>query len=355
MDRLKKTLDKIKEALAIADVEDSPSLPDWIAEGKSGFKILSAQDKADNPQMADLDWIGWYTNNFKDLEGEIISEYALRDYVEGVRSGEIPYPELWFSHIIGTKHGTATKLWHVGHFVIAGGKFEDETANPLVKAMKSWYAKRDVITMSHGFMYDPAMKMNGVYYQLETYEISSLIAGSEANPYTKFEVNDMSKKKQTVSDEQMALLKRELGDDMAALVASRAEDYGEELRELGASFKSLPTGAAGDVGSAVLTLYAISKELVDTLQEANKQKADKLGDVDNRMEALENKVGDLADSVLRMTQAFKDLTKRQPAASKSKATDVGDDDEADRLEEENNAEDEEGKPKSVLAKWREKS
>lgn len=351
MDKLRSTLQQMKSLLSnIPDVEDSPSIASWIAAGNGGFKLLSQKDKADNPMLSGYDWLGWYTNNFKDLEDEIISEYALREYVNGVRAGEIPYPQLWFSHIIGTQHGKASKLWQLGHFVVAAGTFDDEASNPLVKSLKSWYANRDTITMSHGFMYDPAMKMNGVYYQLETYEISSLVAGSEANPYTRFEVNEM-KNKQQISDVQMSLLKTELGEDIAELVASRAETYGEELRNRGTSFKSLPDVEAGDTQSAAVALYVIAKELSTKLSAMNKAKEEKLGDVDNRMEAVENALGDIGDKLLRLTEAFTALTKRQPSATRSKATIVDDDDEeANRLETENNSGDE--KPKSVLAKWR---
>lgn len=336
-------LEKLKKLLKD---EESPDITQWITEGKGGFKLLSKKDIEANPLLEGLDWLGWYTNNFKDLEDEIISEYALKDYVDAVRAGEIPYPELWFSHILGTKHGQASKLWHVGHFVIAGGTFDPEESNPLVKSMKSWYAKQDLITMSHGFMYDPALKMNGVYYHLETYEISSLLSGSEANPFTKFEVKELMTQK-TVSEAQRLLLEQELGKDFADAVVARAETLGDELRNRGQSFKSLPSQ---DSEGLSIALYAVTKELASVLKASQEAEKNKTGDIDNRLTAVETSIGDLGDKVLRMTQAFKDLTKKQPAASKAPMTEVDDEDEdANNLEKENNQGD---KPKSVLEKWR---
>lgn len=321
---------------------DEIKLSDWLSSSESGFKVLTLADKEAQPSLQGFDWLGWYTNNFKDLEEEIISEYALRNYVDEVRAGEIPYPELWWYHITGTKHGVTSKLWQLGHFVIAAGKFDSEEENPLVKALKQWYAKQNPITMSHGFMYDPAMKMNGVYYHLETYEITTLRSGSEANPYTQFEVNKMA----TVTDEQQKLLEQELGSEVAALVVERAESYGEELRKRGAAFKSIPP--QDDL--PMTALYIIAKELGTLLAANKKAQGNKETDLENRITGLEVQVGDLGDKLKRMTEAFTALTRKRPAASKAASDVEEEDEEAALLEEENNRDSE--KPKSVLAKMR---
>lgn len=160
----------INRAVELFSPDEMSLLP-----SKSIFKILN-----------DNDWLAWYTNNFEDKEGEIISEKALREFVDGANSGKYPMPELWFYHIQGTKHGIAKQLFQVGHFTVAYGEFDDSKDNKFVEAMKIWYDKQDMITMSHWFYFDDSSFKNGVYEKIRTFEISTLPAHTEANALTNF-------------------------------------------------------------------------------------------------------------------------------------------------------------------------
>lgn len=142
----------------------------------SGFKMLD-----------DKQWLAWWTNNFVDREAEIITHYAIEQFVKSANSGDVPMPELWWMHIPGTKHGVATRLFHLDHFALATGVFDDEKSNPLVSNFKSWYSTRKSITVSHGFRYPMEAKIDNAYYKIQTYEISTLIAGREANRHTNFQ------------------------------------------------------------------------------------------------------------------------------------------------------------------------
>lgn len=144
---------------------------------ESGFKALDSET-----------WIAWYTNNFEDKEEEIVSLKALEDSIEAANKGDYPMPELWFFHIEGTRHGIADKLFLIDHFAVAIGTFDSEQDNKFVSTMKSWYAEQDVVTLSQGFYYDPEQKIKGVYNWIRTREISTLPQGSEANPYTQFQM-----------------------------------------------------------------------------------------------------------------------------------------------------------------------
>lgn len=144
---------------------------------ESGFKALDSET-----------WIAWYTNNFEDKEQEIVSLKALKDSIDAANKGEYPMPELWFFHIEGTRHGIADKLFLIGHFALAIGTFDNEQENEFVSIMKSWYDTQDTITLSQGFFYDPKQKVKGVYNWIRTREISTLPKGSEANPYTQFQI-----------------------------------------------------------------------------------------------------------------------------------------------------------------------
>ena len=80
-------------------------------EPASGFKVYQTEDGAR--------WVGWWTNNFVDKEGEVFSLKAIDDYVDRVRAGLTPYPELWAYHVPGSKHGEAQFVGRIGHYAIA--------------------------------------------------------------------------------------------------------------------------------------------------------------------------------------------------------------------------------------------
>lgn len=67
-----------------------------------GFKILAGNK-----------WVAWYTNARMDLEKEKFAYDGLvRDVKRQNETGD--YPELWFFHIAGTKHGRATQSFVSG-------------------------------------------------------------------------------------------------------------------------------------------------------------------------------------------------------------------------------------------------
>lgn len=310
----------------------------WLAPEQDlmpmqGFKVLE-----------DGRFIAWWTNNFKDREDEIISEFALTEFVNKANDGLIPMPELWWMHIAGTKHGQVDKLYHLGHFVMAAGHFDSEESNLLVKDFKSWYAKQKNITMSHGFMYKPSMKQNGVYYHIRTYEISSLIAGREANPFTSFEVTKMA----MISETQRADLVKEFGDDFAERIISQAEQQGKALEGQNIAFKSLPSGLGAETMLLLGAVKVVEEDAQKAIHEADESRKESK-DVGNRMSGLEQKMGNYADATQRLTEKvdslishLQALTKMQAPASKSPLSEVdklGNQSEADFLQKKNEEQD----------------
>lgn len=139
-------------------------------------------------------WFAWYTNNWYDLEEEVFPVKAIDFFIQRVKSGELPYPALWFSHL-DMPHGKADHLIRVGSMVLAAGTFDDSV---LAHRMKTYYRaaqKRGVrFRVSHGFKYATRFKIRGAYWLYETYEVSPIPeVGSfrAANPYTSWEVKTM--------------------------------------------------------------------------------------------------------------------------------------------------------------------
>ncbi len=151
-----------------------------------GFKFFGDKDTVTSgfKVLGDGVWLAKYTNNFVDLEQEAFSLKAHHDYVARVDAGLVPLPELRYWHHPALKIGQASKVFVEGNSVYAYGTFDD---NPLAKVVET-YAKRNPndVSMSHGFYY-PTWGFDGkVYSSYNTFEVTVLPRGKEANPYTAF-------------------------------------------------------------------------------------------------------------------------------------------------------------------------
>jgi hypothetical protein len=182
-------------------------------------------------------WYACFTNAFQDRDGEILSEDAQKQYVRRVKAGLVPMPELWTWHTEGTRHGVAIMVERVGKSLIALGKFDD---TPAGRAAEKFYARHGSdIALSHGFMFPMwARTPDGVYKAFNTFEISTLPRGKEANPYTTFE---MVKEANTMplSDERVKFIRDVLGkaaDTVLSLVDDQ-EQRDKALEDSGVKFK----------------------------------------------------------------------------------------------------------------------
>jgi hypothetical protein len=177
-------------------------------------------------------WMATFTNNFKDRDGEIISEKALDDYIERVNSGLIPLPELWLGHIEGTKHGQSDMVFGVGSFVTAVGSFDDTP--DAVKAIDFYKKNASKVSLSHGFTFPSWGLKNGIYDVVNVFEISVLPAPLVAsNPFTEFEVNNMKQ----ISPEQQTALSLVFGKDKVDTIIESRRQQSEEIKAAGVAFK----------------------------------------------------------------------------------------------------------------------
>lgn len=231
-----------------------------IMDTPSGFKVI------DNGKR----WLAWYSNAYEDKEGEIFPTQALQNDADYMWKTQ-EWPELWFYHIPGTKHGDADWVGLIGRFMVATGTFDD---TPLAKALIKSYAHE---TVSHGFWYNAEKKVNGVYWDFHTFEISPTPQGAEANPLTSFEVKDMA-----VTDEQIAELKKRLPAELADSVLKAASDATKTVDEAGLRFKS---------------------PLADL---ANVQAKAANPEVDARLSAMEATINKMADAVIAIASAKAD-------------------------------------------------
>lgn len=319
-------------------VEDSYEMPEMEIEldfdeigmssamqaGAGGFKSISPTR-----------WIGWFSNNFEDRDGEIFTAKAIERYVDNVSAGKLPYPELWYYHIKGTRFGVADGVFQLGHFVIATGIYDN---NPVSHHLRKWLDNEpDNVTMSHGFLYNPANKAGRVYHDFATFEVSVLDKGYEANPYTAFNTVDEVIKMQVTDVQKQKLLER-LPAKIANEIISGAEQAGKALRDEKVAYKS------NDDGDFTLLLFAKLFEQLEAIKAAmpmdeetdengkppKKKKEDEdESEMDKSRDyllAYGDQLDDIKASVDRLSQSLLDLTRRQPASSKADSTLIPDND-----------------------------
>jgi hypothetical protein len=181
-------------------------------------------------------WIGVFSNNFKDREGEILTAAAHERYILRANLGYVPMPELWFHHIPGSRHGKAVFIDEADHLIYAVGKFDD---TEMGKAFEEFYLTTDWRPgMSHGFRFEPwAKTKDGLILDYNTFEISVLDLDKAANPFTSFVTLEDMKMALSTSQRE-ALLDKRLPANIRTLVETAHDQFakaGKALeQELGA-------------------------------------------------------------------------------------------------------------------------
>ncbi len=184
-------------------------------------------------------WVAGHTNNFQDSHREILSAKSHQHYVNRVKLGLVPMPELWHWHKEATKHGQADMVDLIKHpsgatSVFAIGHFDD---TPAGHAAEAHYKEHGPYSLSHGFIYPAwARSKDGVFAEYNTFEISTLPRGKAANPYTTFEeVTAMS----AITEEMKASIKGMFGNAAPEILSQleAVEKTAEKAVETGARFK----------------------------------------------------------------------------------------------------------------------
>lgn len=181
-------------------------------------------------KVAGNHWLAIWSNDFKDREGEIFTRKAIDEYVRRTETGLVPLPELWDSHIPGTRSGQAEFVARHGHFLIALGRFDDTPKGQAAKAFYQKHAHQQGI--SHGYRF-PSSQFDGKHYHaFNTFEISPLQRGAEANRFTSLE----GIKAMVISDKQRERINKVFKDQADQILAD-LDEGGKALEELGVEFK----------------------------------------------------------------------------------------------------------------------
>lgn len=215
-----------------------------VVDESTGFKVIGDH------------WLAVWSNDFKDRDGEIFTRKAIDDYVARVDMGIVPPPELWDSHVPGTKSGQAEWVGRHGHFLIALGTFDDTPKGQAAKAYYSRHAKQQGI--SHGFRFAPDQFDGKHYHAFNTFEISVLPRGTEANRLTSLEgIKAMALTEQKES-RLVKIFGKSILDDLEA--------GGKELEALRVEFKDFTgtdmTAPVTDDSELAVALKELLPELI---------------------------------------------------------------------------------------------
>jgi hypothetical protein len=284
-------------------------------------------------------WVGWFSNNFKDYQNEYFPAKATDEFIARVDRKEVPPPELYFWHV-PYRLGEVKSLARVAlddspnspSFTVAVGVYDD---TPVAKAFEKAMKDR-VYPMSHGFHYAPAFKEGGAYHYYNTFEVSPLPPHAPANPYTLFEDR---KAMPLIGDEKRKEFVRLLGDDFVKEIETKAETRAKELQAAGVDykeFKMIDIEAREQLATLTKEVSALTETIKakmpmeDEEDAAKKKKADSEDsafkkEVSEAIRTLANSQTEVVKNMKQMAE-FMDLTPRR--ASKSVDTLVAKDDPA---------------------------
>lgn len=273
-----------------------------------------------------------FTNNFRDKDNEIIKGKALDDMFLRMQQGFVPMPEFWHAHIPGTKHGKSVWIDKAGdHFGYAVIRLDD---TPAAKEAAKTYKRlpRGSFTISHGFTYPKwarkTIEIDGekvaVYESLNTFEISTLLPGQEANPYTAFvtleELNDMP-----MTEAKEAQIRALFGKQADTILSEveRMEQSGKALADIGAKYKEFveaeptetettnkaateATGSLladvlsfqGDTAKALQGVEGFTKKEIEAIRTEMKQYAEVVNEMKRLMEMPATPASESASTVV---------------------------------------------------------
>lgn len=264
-------------------------------------------------------WFATWTNAYQDRDRQFFPESEIKAYIQRVDTGIVPLPELWVWH--GGKQvriGVAQQVDGHGRFGLAAGVFDD---TPQGHKAREYYANprhAKQTRLSHGFTY-PTKNFDGtVFRQFNTFEISLLPKGVEANLYTSLE----GVKAMVIDEKKRKYYEEVFGAEEFKHILDNLTEKDKALAELGAEYKDFTDveQASAPVPDVSDSLSAALKELLPDLLEGQHEA------VTASTEAV--KAVSAFDKRLRKIEAFIAQTPKRASAAKETELDMEDEDDA---------------------------
>lgn len=332
-DSIEDEADMDEDDMPMPDVDEDTGERGLIHQVKDTLTRWFSRDAP--PQQTRLkvngnQWVIVWSNNFEDREGEIFTQKAIDDYITRVDTGIVEPPDLWVHHAgPETKIGKAKWVGRHGHFVLAGGTF-DETEK--ARKARDYYERRaNKTSVSHGFTF-PAWGFDGKHYnQFNTFEISLLPRGAEANRYTTLQgVRSM-----TLDDKKRRYLANVFGEDTVEEMLTDLDNAGKALEETQAAFKDFshteddPTPDEGTKGTGEGDTPGGSEALLPELVKAQAEVMGMVKDMSQAIGAWRKEVEAQMATLQQENKTLRDELALTPSASRSDSTVIPDSEAAD--------------------------
>jgi hypothetical protein len=235
---IRKSLSNVAQAIfdgGETAVDAKTALPNIRAAAKK-FGI-GQMEKSSSAVLVEKDLTGnwravmWPSNNFKDLDGEIISDSAHTEYVEWVNKNMdlVPVFTTWHESSLVRKNAVDFVGYENG-FLVASAPLEQDEAIALLKAQLV-----TDIGMSHGtiaFERDPLR--SNIITRYRTVEYSDLPLENAANPFTDFETLISKEADMNIKDYLASML----GPEKAEAFMEKTNMKQKALREAGVEEKA---------------------------------------------------------------------------------------------------------------------
>lgn len=250
--------------VVVVDASAQPAMQGEAAAGGKGLidrirdlfpKRKAADDLNVGLKVVGNHWLIVWSNNFEDRDGECFTQKAIDKYVARVDVGAVPLPELWIYHTPGTRIGQASWVGRHDHFVLAGGDFD---STPQAQAAKAFYQRTAGKTsISHGFTFPPDALRDKAYHEFNTFEITLLPRGAEANRFTSLE----GVKAMALEEHKRAHIIEAFGKELAEEILGDLDKRGKALEEVGIAFKDYVDATDGKPSAAKEAVEAVEASL----------------------------------------------------------------------------------------------
>ena len=299
------------------------------SDGDSGDALKSESEDNDTPSFVFKDddgkwrFLGVYSNNIIDKHAEILSAAAHKEFVAAVKSGDAPYPFLYFWHTL--KMGQADFIDYDDDtgMAIVGGYFHDNSYDLAEAIAKSG----SPLGMSHGMPKSTIVQEGNVIKQYRSYEVSLLPRERAANLLTSFEyygeqsmakIHDKLKEALGLPDEVIQRFVAQIEKQSAA-----ADAVGLKRKDGDASNEGDVEGDNSDVGSdesATDTQAAVEEKAAAPEQEnyvTLKSLQDLAEEIKSEFKKLKELIPDVAPILKRLgdTEAVLGAILESPSAT----------------------------------------
>lgn len=203
--------------------------------------IVVVKNSGENQVEYPYRWVGIYSNNFQDREGEIITKEAheqfvgwLNDEVFGTEKANLA-PEFRIWHVKGTARKALVDAAEImNDFVVVSGPLTEKEAQGLMRV-----AAKEEVGMSHGFVAlkrDPNNK--NIITKYRSHEVSDLPVSRAANIWTNLFSFSL---KEAGMNQKLDYLKDQLGEERYTALMADTENQKAILEALDVPSKELET------------------------------------------------------------------------------------------------------------------